>query len=130
MNKSNDNNRSLIVIKSIIKISIIVLLAVFLLRLTTYVYDVSYAVFRDAPNINKEKKEYVLNVQENMGIDRIAELLYINGIIEDKTVFKLQAKLAKIQDILQTGNHKLNSFMSSEDIFANLAEPGEEDVEN
>lgn len=86
-NNPNKIGKSTIAFKTILKICIAVLLAIILIRLATYTYSLAYNVFRDAPNIYKEKQEYVLNVDKNTTVDKITELLYINGIIEDKTVF-------------------------------------------
>lgn len=123
-NKKSENNYSIFATKSILKIVIIVLLVLVLLRITTYVYNVSYNVFSDKPNIGTDKKEYTINIEKGMDIDRIAEILEINGIIQDKTVFKVQAKLASLSKTIQEGSHKLNSYMTAEDIFETLSQAG------
>lgn len=120
MSKKKDA-KSTVAFKSILKVLIITFLVIMLIKLTTYVYDISYAVFRDAPNINNSKQEYIINIENNTSLDNIADVLYINGIITDKTVFKIQAKLSKLMNHIKEGNHTVNSFMTSEEIFDALS---------
>lgn len=122
--KTNTGKFSIFATKGVLKIIIIVLLVIVLIRGATYIHDTAYLVFSDKPNITSEKKEYTINIESGMDVDRVAEILEINGIIRDKTVFKIQAKLAKLSKTMQTGSHKLNSFMSAEDIMENLSQPG------
>lgn len=124
MKNSNAGKYSIFATKGILKIVIIVLLVLVLIRITGFVYNVSYQVFSDRPNITKEKAEYTINIEEGMDIKRIAEILKINGIIDDELVFRIQAKLAKLDKTIELGSHKLDSFMSAEDIIENLSKPG------
>ena len=122
--KSKAGKFSMFATKGILKIIILVLLVIVLIRVATYVHDTAYLVFSDKPNISAEKKEYTINIEKGMDVDRVAEILEINGIIRDKNVFKIQAKLAKLSKTMELGSHKLNSFMTAEDIMENLSQPG------
>ena len=111
-------------LKGFIKIVIVVLLAIVLINAARYVYRTSYTIFSDKPNLTGEKREYTINVEPGMTIDRIANILYINGIIPNEFNFKIQAKLGGLAKTIEPGEHKLDSYMTSEEIIETLSGAG------
>lgn len=113
-----------IALKGFIKLVILILVAIVLINVTRYVYNTTYTIFSDKPNLNGEKREYTINIEPGMTLDRIADILYINGIVPNKGNFKIQAKLGGLEKTMQAGEHKVDSFMTSEEIIRSLSEIG------
>ncbi|MDO5695522.1 MAG: hypothetical protein Q4P30_02035 [Eubacteriales bacterium] len=115
---------SILATKGVIKLVIIVLLSIVLIKVTTFTYRTAYNIFSDKPNLTGEKREYTINVEQGMDMERITDILYVNGIVKDKLQFKIQAKLGGLEKSIRTGSHKVNSFMTAEEILRSLSSEG------
>lgn len=121
---SEENGTYVVLLKTAMKILIIALLAITLIKATTFVYNESYKIFNDKPNVNGEKVEYTIHIAKGTSIDKIADSLEINGIIADKFAFSVQAKLSKLSKTMVIGAHKVDSYMTMREIIENLSSEG------
>ena len=87
-------------------------------------YQFGYSIFAESTTEAEPGKEISIRVYEDTTFREIGSTLQDYGIIEDKNVFVVQAKLYETE--LLPGTYVISSTMTVEDILTMLSTPPEE----
>lgn len=75
-----------------------------------------------APLNSGDTSEKVFVVERGAGISQVAEDLRDQGLIKNKTVFKMQARIQGVDKKIRAGDYKLSASMSVSEILKTMSE--------
>lgn len=91
-------------------------------------YEFGRAVFCETAAAQPENAVSVeISVPENYSMDQIADELFRNGLISDKKVFAVQARLSYYYNKLTPGTYELSTSMKPSEMLAAMYVPPEEE---
>lgn len=97
-----------------------------LYRVGEYAYDFGHQLYSGEAVSSPPGKDVAVVIQESSSVQNVADMLWRQGLIKDRLVFRVQEKLSKYSGQMQAGNYILNSSMSGEEMIAILSGHGEE----
>ncbi|MBC8588465.1 endolytic transglycosylase MltG [Paratissierella segnis] len=104
------------------KISFI-LIIIILISLAIYSWRSHYKSSLE-PMTTDDSNEIVIDIPQGSSINKISDLLYENGLIKSKFVFKLQARSSNVASKLKAGQYELNTNMDLNTIIEHLTKGG------
>lgn len=107
------------IIKSLIRITIYILLVLLIFVLGTMSYNFGRDVFSDEGYEKAPGIEVVITVEPGDSIRDVADMLYNNGVIGNTNVFYVQALIYEAD--FKAGTYTVNSSSSGEDIIEMLS---------
>lgn len=107
------------IIKSLIRITIYILLVLLIFVLGTMSYNFGRDVFSDEGYEKAPGIEVVITVEPEDSIRDVADMLYNNGVIGNTNVFYVQALIYEAD--FKAGTYTVNSSSGGEDIIEMLS---------
>lgn len=106
---------------------VIVVVAVMLVyRFSVTAYQYGIRIFGEPAMSAAPGEEVVVTVTDGMDFDSIAQTLYDNGLVRDKTLFKIQEMLSNYaEDGFAEGTYTLTTAMTPEEMMDVMAGTGE-----
>lgn len=106
---------------------VIVVVAVMLVyRFSVTAYQYGIRIFGEPAMSAAPGEEVVVTVTDGMDFDGIAQTLYDNGLVRDKTLFKIQEMLSNYaEDGFAEGTYTLTTAMTPEEMMDVMAGTGE-----
>lgn len=107
------------------KILIYVLILFLLFTGITRGYRYGYEVFAPTALEQQPGTDYEIVIEENSSVSDVAKLLEEKGLIKDRNIFILQAKLYEYT--MHPGTYTLNTSETSKEMLRRIDEGGEKD---
>jgi len=120
------------VLGMILKVSIMVLVVIWIYRGAIAGYNFGYRVFKQEPMALGEGRTVTVNITEDMSVKQIGELFLQKGLIRDQLLFTAQYYLSEFREGVQPGGYELSTAMTVEEmmeLMAASAEVEEEDTQ-
>lgn len=111
----------------LLRTAVLVLVIAGIWRLGEFTYTYAYGVVSDAAVDPEPGRDVSVMLTSDMDAKDAAKLLEMKGLVEDKTIFWLQMKLAGYEDKLKPGQYDLNTSMTPRAMMKIMA--GEEETE-
>lgn len=105
------------------KVTFILIILILLISLAIYFVRSYYKSSLD-PMTVEDSNEISIEIPSGSSINKISELLYENGLIKSKLVFKLQARSLNAASKLKAGKYELNANMDLNTIIDELIKGG------
>lgn len=119
------------VVMRVLSISISVLFCVLvvcgLYQVGLKCYDFGYRVYTEPAVSQKDSKEQIVQITEDMGTKELADLLEEKGLVRDARLFYFQAKLSGFD--LKPGVYKVSPSMTARELMAAMTPVEEEKTE-
>lgn len=110
----------------IFNIVIVVVAVMLVYRFSVSAYQYGIRIFGEPAMSAAPGEEVVITVTDGMDFDGIAETLYDNGLVRDKTLFKIQEMLSNYaEDGFAEGTYTLSTAMTPDEMMDVLAGNGE-----
>lgn len=102
----------------------IILLAIFLIYSAgTKAFNFGNKVFNEeAIDSTNSAKQVQVTIESGVSVQKLADVLYANRLIKDKTVFIAQAELSEYKDKFKGGTYTLDTSMKASEIMEALCE--------
>lgn len=113
------NTKTSNILKSLIKITIYVLLALLLIVLGTMSYNFGKEVFSDEGYEKAPGMDVSVVIESGDGIKDVAQMLYENNVIKDVKVFYVQALIYEAD--FKPGTYTVNNSSGGEEIVEVLS---------
>lgn len=111
----------------IFNVVILVVAVMLVYRFSVSAYQYGIRIFGEPAMSAAPGEEVVVTVTDGTDFDGIAEMLYDNGLVRDKTLFKIQEMLSNYaEDGFAEGTYTLNTAMTPEEMMDVMAGSGEE----
>lgn len=112
---------------TVFNIVLVVVAAMFIYRFSISAYQYGIRIFGEPAVSEAPGKEVVVTITDGKDFDGIAEILYDNGLIRDKTLFKIQELLSNYtEDGFKEGEYTLSTAMTPEELMDTMAGSGED----
>ncbi|MDO4333255.1 MAG: endolytic transglycosylase MltG [Eubacteriales bacterium] len=109
----------------IINIVVVVVAVMLVYRFSVSAYQYGVRIFGEPAMSAAPGEEVVVTVTDGMDFDGIAETLYDNGLVRDKTLFKIQEMLSNYaEDGFKEGTYTLSTAMTPDEMMDVLAGSG------
>lgn len=125
-NKDRGYEAALSGVRGLIRLLLYVLLAVVLLFLAKFAYEVTYGIFHQEAMESGEGRDVSFLVREDQTTKDIAKALEGSGLIKSPFIFCLQTKLSGYEGKIKAGNYILKTSMTTDEILAVLAQENKE----
>ncbi len=109
-----------------VAVFILICLAMVYLGQTTYRY--TRAVFSDEAIEEEPGRDIRITIQQDVTVEKFAEVLEEKELIKDAGIFKLQMKMAEFGDTVKKGSYELNTSMTPTEMFKILSETNEDET--
>ncbi len=110
----------------IIRVVVMILVVYLIYRGATICYDYGYRTFAEPAMTTGEGRTVTVTVTEDMSPLEIGRLFESKGLIRDAKLFVLQYYFSEHLKDVKPGTFELSTAMTSEDMMAVMASPGEE----
>lgn len=103
------------------------LILILLVLITIISLMAAYGYYKSAigPVSNDNEDKVLIEIASGSTSEKISTVLYDNGLIKNKNIFKLQVKLSKTGNKLKAGKHSLSKSMSVDEIIDSLVAGGQ-----
>lgn len=109
----------------VINIVVVVVAVMLVYRFSVSAYQYGVRIFGEPAMSAAPGEEVVVTVTDGMDFDAIAETLYDNGLVRDKTLFKIQEMLSNYaEDGFKEGTYTLSTAMTPDEMMDVLAGSG------
>lgn len=116
-------NKSTRVIVSItINVAIIIFAIVLISTAGTKAFNFGNKVFNEEAADTNSAKQVQISIENGISTQKLADILYANGLIEDKLVFITQVELSDYKDKFKAGTYSLNPSMMPSEIMETLSQ--------
>lgn len=113
MNNSDSNSKAKLVIQVSVDVLLVILSALLIFWLGGKVYNFAYNIFNEqAVDTIQEARVTEVTVPEGVSAQKLAEIVYDKGLVQDETVFYLQVMLSDYKDKFVAGTYTLNTAMT------------------
>ena len=111
----------------IFNVVLIVVAAMLIYRFSISAYQYGIRIFGEPAMSESPGQEVVVTVTDGKDFNGIAETLYNNGLVRDKTLFVIQQYLSNYyKEGFTEGTHTLSTAMTPEELMDAMAENGDE----
>ena len=116
--KAKTNNIVAGAVGTVINVVLVVVAVMLVYKFSISAYQYGVRIFGEPPMSAKPGTEVVVEVTDGMDFDGIAEMLYANGLIRDKKLFRLQELLSNYsEDGFTEGTYTLTTAMTAEEMM-------------
>ena len=116
--------------RGVIKLLVTILIIVAIAWLGRSAYVLAYAVVKEAPKDKEPGKTVSVTIPDDASAREIANILYDNGLIDDKIVFICQERISGYHGKEIGGTYELNSSEAPNELLARLSGEEPEDDES
>ncbi len=93
-------------------------------------FDFGRAVFNEKSATEKYNEVKIeVTIPYGCTMDQVGDILFKNGLITDKKVFKVQARLSYYYDKITPGTYELSTAMKPSEMLAAMYVPPEKETE-
>ncbi|MBZ4669766.1 MAG: putative periplasmic solute-binding protein [Oscillospiraceae bacterium] len=110
------------------KLYFILLLAIFIVGISSFAAIYIIRIGKDAFGIDQPSNPVEINIPKGSTTADIAQILQENGIIEEPLIFRLFSKLKHADSLYKEGNHTLRPDMSYDVIVEELQKESQRDT--
>ena len=125
----NISNIATAVLGMILKVTVVVLIVIWVYRGTIAGYNFGYRVFKQEPVALGEGRAVTVTITEDMSVKQIGELLLQKGLIKDQLLFTAQYYLSEFREAVKPGVYELSTAMTVEEMMELMAADTEEEEE-
>lgn len=112
---------------TVFNIVLLVVAAMLIYRFSISAYQYGVRIFGEPAVSEAPGTEVIITITDGKDFDGIAEKLYDNGLIRDKTLFKIQELLSNYtEDGFKEGEYTLSTAMTPEEMMDTMAGSGED----
>lgn len=105
---------------------VIVVAAMLIYRFSVSAYHYGIRIYGEPAVSEAPGREVTVTVTDGMDFDGIAEMIYENGLVRDKTLFRIQEFLSNYSaDGFAEGTYTLSTAMTPEEMMDVMAGAGE-----
>lgn len=125
--KAKANNIVAGAVGTVVNVVLVVVAVMLVYKFSISAYQYGVRIFGEPPVSEAPGTEVVIEVTDGMDFDGIAQLLYDNGLIRDKKLFRLQELLSNYaEDGFTKGSYTLTTAMTAEEMMDVMAGAGED----
>lgn len=112
---------------TVFNIVLLVVAAMLIYRFSISAYQYGVRIFGEPAVSEAPGTEVIITITDGKDFDGIAEKLYDNGLVRDKTLFKIQEFLSNYtEDGFKEGEYTLSTAMTPEEMMDAMAGSGED----
>lgn len=112
---------------TVFNIVLLVVAAMLIYRFSISAYQYGVRIFGEPAVSEAPGTEVIITITDGKDFDGIAEKLYDNGLVRDKTLFKIQEFLSNYtEDGFKEGEYTLSTAMTPEEMMDTMAGSGED----
>ena len=109
-----------------LKVAVFVLICFGLVSLGQTTYRYTHAVFSEEAFEEAPGKDIRIEIPEDVSAEKFAQILEEKGLIEDAKIFKLQMKMADLENTVKAGTYDFNTSMKPSQMFKILSKANED----
>ena len=107
-------------------LTVAIILGLIYMGQTTYRF--TRAVFSDSAMEEGPGRNVKIDIKEEVGTKKLAEVFEKNGLVEDALVFRIQMKMKNFEETVKPGTYEMNTSMSPSEMLNVLSETNEDDT--
>lgn len=110
----------------IFNIVVVVVAAMLIYRFSVSAYQYGIRIYGEPAVSEEPGTEVVVTITDGMDFDGIADMIYENGLVRDRTLFRIQEFLSNYsEDGFTEGTYTLSTAMTAEEMMDVMAGSGE-----